>query len=95
MAQQLKVGKKSTKIYMDGDGFTCVKYHDTVVIKFKGGNVVLNSGGWQTATTKGRINQAFNQYNLPFSLYQKAGEWYVQKENETPVEFFDGITLVV
>lgn len=71
MAQQYTIGNHKTKVFKDGEGFTCVKYHDTVVFKTKGSKIVLNSGGWKTQTTKTRINQSLNTFGLPFHLFQK------------------------
>lgn len=50
-----------------------VKLHDTVVVYiFKSGVYQLNTGGWQTATTKDRINR----YG-PATVFQKNNIWYV------------------
>lgn len=56
-----------------------VSYRGTVVANFDGcGHVVLNTGGWQTATTKNVINAALR--DTPFSVHQVKGEWFVDSE---------------
>lgn len=61
---------------------TVVRYHSTDVVAFtrlRNGRVavVLNTGGYSTATTKLRMNQTSNQYGLGFGVYQKDWEWYL------------------
>lgn len=94
MAQQNTIGKHKTKVFEDGEGFTCVKYHNTIVFKFKGNKVVLNSGGWKTSMTKTRINQALNEYGFPFHVFQKNSQWYVRDTITGYVlPYHDNITL--
>ena len=64
----------------DNDRILSVVYHNTEVVKVINDNqVVLNNGGYYTATTKRRMNQASMQYNLGFSVYQSEFCWYVRK----------------
>jgi hypothetical protein len=44
-------------------------------------------GRTETATTKLRMNQASNQFNLGFSVYQKDYRWYVVIPQGETVEF--------
>lgn len=76
MSQQNKVGSHATSIYQS-NGFTCVKYHATEVVKFNNEKIILNSGGWETATTKNRMNQASNQFGLNYHVFQRDFQWYV------------------
>ena len=78
MSQTSKIGKTATRVYQDEDGYTCVQYHDTVVVRFNDEKIILNSGGWFTNTTKLRINQASNQFALHFQLYQEKNIWKVR-----------------
>jgi len=68
-------------------------YHATAVVGvFKDGTIRLNSGGWRTATTKNAMNQASNQNRLGFTVFQKAGAWFVTWKGET-LDFTDGMFL--
>lgn len=49
-----------------------VKLHNTDVVTYTPGAVELKTGGWQTVTTKDRLNT----YG-PLSVYQRKGEWYI------------------
>lgn len=77
MAQTSRVTGRATSIYSDADG-THVQYHNTRVVSFDAKRITLRTGGWRTMTTKTRMNQAASQFRLGFSVYQKAGEWYVR-----------------
>ena len=60
------------------DGAKNYLYHKTAVVKkFDNGDIQLNSGGWKTRTTLRAMNQASNQDNLGFRVYQRKFEWYV------------------
>jgi hypothetical protein len=69
-----------------------VRYHETDVVITDGTRTVLDSGEFRTPTTKRRINQSFTQFNLPFHLFQHAGEWYVDTPRG-PVDFSDSMVL--
>lgn len=68
----------------DGDKFA-VKLHDTDVVTINpDGTYVLNSGGWQTMTTKARINEY-----APGYIEQRKGVWYLSDGSL----FYDGVTV--
>lgn len=54
-----------------------VTYVSMRIVAWDGDNVTLNSGGWETVTTKRKMNQAANQFALRFCVYQRKGEWFV------------------
>ncbi|KKM66060.1 hypothetical protein LCGC14_1484950 [marine sediment metagenome] len=77
MTQTWKIRGRATRITTE-NGTTRVRYHDTDVVVFDDETIMLNTGGWRTVTTKTRMNQTANQYDLGFSVYQKNFEWFVQ-----------------
>ncbi len=76
MGRMNKVGKTATKV-REENGMTHVRYHNTDVVSFNDSVVILRTDGWKTVTTKARMNQTANEYNLPFSVYQDKGQWMV------------------
>lgn len=72
------------------DGWTRMVYHGTCVAEMRhtscldpkdpraGVIVRLNTGGYFTKTTKKRMNQFAEMFNLGFRVYQEVGEWFVQ-----------------
>ncbi len=70
------------------DNTVAIKLHNTYVVKINpNGTYTLNSGGWQTVTTKDRINQ----YS-PVRVYQRDFTWYV-KINGKEYPFMDGMVV--
>ena len=64
-------------------------YHYTHVVVYTPDFMSLDSGGWQTVTTKRRMNDAIGDM-----LYQKDYIWYVvEKGTERRVKYFDGIQI--
>ena len=70
-----------------------VTYHSTNIVAWKDGKVTLNSGGWETVTTKRKMNQASHQFCLGFGVFQKNYDWFVDLPNGETVPFVDGMTF--
>lgn len=86
-ANRRKVGN-NTYAEILYDGSVAIRLHNTDVVKIHpNGLYTLNSGGWQTVTTKDRINQ----YS-PRRVYQRNFEWFVDIDGkEHP--FIDGMVV--
>ena len=82
MAQQHKLGKTNTHIAPHGNN-TYVTYCDTAVVSFDDQMVRLRTGGWYSATTARRMNQASSQFGLEYSVSRKRGDYYVTVGGET------------
>jgi hypothetical protein len=84
----------STLEYTRPDGTRVIRFHLTDVVTIaQNGTLTLNSGGFQTATTKKRINEY-----LPWGwdLFQSDHVWYVgyrYGENRKRYLFEDGMTI--
>lgn len=88
--------KKATKYYNeneDGSNFHVVKYHATEVVKFNSDKIILNTGGWQSKTTKTRMNETSRNYDLGYSVSQEKYKWYVHYKNKKIP--FEGDTLTL
>ena len=85
------IGKTATSI-RPVNGWTAIKYHDTDVVSFSNGKiVVLDSGTWKTPTTKRRMNETADEFDLGFRVYAKKGQWYIDTPYDGTIEFFDGV----
>ena len=91
MSQLNTIGSHKTTVATD-DGFTRVTYHQTSVVKFNYNEIILNSGGWETVTTKSRMNQTSNQFDLGFKVYQKDFEWFVRWDGKD-IPFEDNMII--
>ena len=82
----------NTVRYTKADGSEVIRLHMTdVVTKKPNGNLVLDSGGWKTPTTKARINE----YGK-VQVWTDRGTWYIggSWNNKTGrLAFYDGIEV--
>lgn len=70
------------------DNSVGIMLHSTYVVKIHPDNTyTLQTGGWQTVTTKDRINQ----YS-PVRVYQRNYEWFV-KINGKEYPFMEGMVV--
>ncbi len=92
MGQTKKVSGVATSVSTI-NGVTSVVYHNTTVVQFDSKTITLNTGGWQTVTTKARMNQASSQFNLGYGVSQVKGKWFVDFKGKT-IEFTER-TLVL
>lgn len=74
------------------DDLTTVIYHQTKIVAFNDSMIILDSGGWDTATTKRKMNQASEDFGLGFQVFAKNGDWFVTFNGQTS-PFSDGMTL--
>lgn len=78
MGQNREFRGTARRIEMRGD-IRCYLYHSTVVVSvYPNGGIVLNSGGWRSATTKLAMNQASNEAGLGFHVFQHDHDWFVR-----------------
>jgi len=64
----------NTRLERRDDGIA-VRLHTTDVVTYKpNGDVVLDSGGWRTVTTKARMNEY-----APVSVWSVNGEWFAAR----------------
>ena len=83
MPSMNKLSSYRTTFETDGERGS-VTYVNTRIVAWDGDNVTLNSGGWQTATTKRKMAQAANQFGLGFTVAQRNGEWFVIRLGRSP-----------
>jgi hypothetical protein len=93
MANVHRIGQRATTIKVDDNGYTCITYHSTDVVKFNSRHIILNTGGWSTLTTKTRMNQAANQFRLGYCVYQRNFNWFCEYNGKTYL--FTGNTLTI
>ena len=53
----------------------------------------LFDGGWQSNTTKSRLNALCYEFATGFGVFQKNWNWFVSDFQNTIVDFTDGITV--
>ena len=82
-----KIGN-NTVLRRTMDGKIAIKYHYTdIVTVSKLDNITLDTGGWETSTTLGRLNQL-----VPVSIFKRKGKVYVKAKNGT-FDYHDGMVI--
>lgn len=74
------------------NGWMIGRYHGTDVIRWNDSVIILDSGGYQTTTTKRRMNAASIQFGLGFIVFQKDFQWFVSV-GDRDLEFSDGMEI--
>lgn len=89
-----KIGRHKTVVREHGF-IVLVRYHRTYVVRidYSKLTVRLESGGWRTATTKKRMNEAALQYQIPFWVYQRNFDWFVSLPNGAEVPFEEDMEI--
>lgn len=85
--------ENNTSIHLHETGIISVQFHFTKIAAiYQDGKIILNSGGYQTYTTKDRLNKVID--HLPFRIYQKNGIWYLWNyKNKSEWVFQNGLTI--
>ncbi len=83
-----KLIDNNTVRYTRPDGTEVIRLHRTDIVEFRtNGDIVLNSGGWRTATTKDRMN-----VHSEARIYTEKRVWYAIWQHKKYI-FEDGMIL--
>lgn len=64
-----------------------IQYHSTIILLInRDGSYEYHNGGWDTITTKQRMNE----YG-PLSIFSIKGEWFARYKGET-IPYFNGVS---
>jgi hypothetical protein len=90
----------NTETFVERDDGTVLqracKLYDTmiVVIDYGEGKLGLDNGGWDTPTTKKRMNEFLSANDLSYNVRQVDGDWYLYDVGERIKEFSNnGVTI--
>ena len=72
-------------IYLHGNHIATYNYEDK--------ELTLFDGGWQTVTTKSRLNALCNEFATGFGVFQKNWDWYVSDFQNNIKDFCNGFTV--
>ena len=92
MVRMDKLSTYCTTIAQAGD-LTAITYHKTQIVAFDRHNIVLRTGGWDSVTTRRKMNQAANQFGLGYSVYRDKGESYVRTPTGAVVPLTDEVAM--
>ena len=87
---------KNTSVTMNGN-IAEVRLHGHLIAEVSDECVTLHDGGWQSVTTKSRLNAILSQHGLPGEgIFQHKWEWFCRLWNGTEhfvVPFRSGMRL--
>ena len=85
--------KDNTQVNCDSNGVARVYLHGHKIAEIGEGWMQLWDGGYQTKTTKSRLNAILEANGLPGErVFQKAYQWFVNYQG-SPIPFFSGMRL--
>ena len=71
-----------------------VYLHDNLIAIVNQDAIQLFDGGWQSNTTKSRLNAILYSFGLPNErVYQKDFTWYLRMKDGTSIPFFSSMRL--
>ena len=84
----------NTSVHFNSEeGIAIVRLYGNKIAEIGEGFIQLWSQGYETTTTKSRMNAILAENGLPGErVFAKAYTWFVQQEGG-PIPFFDGIRL--
>lgn len=86
------IGSHKTTASLIDNVFTVI-YHETPIVQVFPHEIILNTGGWFTSTTKTRMNQASNQNDLGYQVRQIGGVWFAIVNGEK-LPFRDNLCVI-
>lgn len=96
MIDKMSTGKcfrvNNTEVEIDYAGEQWVRLHGNYIAKVNNVRVQIFSCGWQTVTTKSRLNAILNKY-CGVTIIQKAFQWYINSNGKL-IEFKEGMEIM-
>jgi len=86
--------KKATEV-IEVLGVTAVKLYATEIVVFSKDKIRLNTGGYNTVTTRRRMNEVSEEFNLGYKVFSKDFNIMVRYKGEDIHFWINGtITLI-
>ena len=82
----------NTMVKQGWEGEADVYLHGNHIATVTDKSLTLFDGGWQSVTTKSRLNALLDEFKPGFGVFQKNWTWFVKAFGVTTV-FHDGISI--
>ena len=88
-------GSNTTDLYNESTNCSQVLLHghNIATLDHNTNALKISSCGYETVTTKSRLNAILDETNYGCKVYQKNWNWFVSKYNQT-VDFVDGMIIL-
>lgn len=91
--QEIDWSKDNTKV-INNEGVSEVYLHNNLIAKIGDTWMQLFDGGWQSNTTKSRLNALLRAHGIGNEgVFQKNYTWFFQMSDGTTIPFFSGMRL--
>jgi hypothetical protein len=81
-------------LYFSGHDKSQVYLHGNLIAEIGPTYIELFDGGWQTPTTKSRLNAILREHGLPGEgVFQKKGQWFFSSNDYGTIPFFSGMRI--
>ena len=85
----------NTTVHFDPEtGVSIVRLHGNKIAQVSDTDMTLFDGGWQTVTTKSRLNALLDEFSYGMRVFQKNFEWFVSYKNVSE-DFVSGMELAI
>ena len=87
--------KANTSVHWNEDeGIAIVRLHGNKIAEIGEGFITLFDGGWQSNTTKSRLNALLDEFVPSMGIFQKNWTWFLSDRLDgSVVPFANGVTL--
>ena len=88
--------KNNTLTTFSSDLKECFIYlHGNHIATVLNDTMLLFDGGWQSNTTKSRLNALCYEFATGYKVFQKNWDWFVADFHNNAVDFVDGFELAI
>lgn len=84
---------KNSNMTVTVKGETELRLHGNLIAKKHGNKIKIFDGGWQTNTTKERLNGLLSEIGSKIRVFQKNWVWYFSQNGEV-YPFTNGFTII-
>jgi hypothetical protein len=79
----------------EGNSVAIIKLHGNHIGTVTNDTLLLFDGGWQSNTTKSRLNALCYEFATGYRVFQKNWDWFVSDFQGNSSDFVDGYTLAI
>jgi len=90
----INFSSSNTMVKQGWEGESDVYLHGNHIATVKSNSIIIKDGGWQSNTTKSRLNALLDEFAYGTRVFQKQFEWFVGYKNVTE-DFVSGMELAI
>ena len=87
--------KNANTEVINADGVSSVYLHGNLIAEITDDAMKIFDGGWQSNTTKSRLNALCYEFATGYRVFQKNWDWFVADFQGNASDFVDGFELAI